>query len=316
MAKKAELETAAVSFRDALAKLSNDAAFSDAERDSFSRLLDFYQDRLESFKTAPRYGDASDYYDTPLEYATRGAAAAAGCKPGDAASQQPTYDNANAGGDALESVTAAQSALALSALRGSLLSMNTSPGLPPQRAPLSVGHNYAMARSALGLPAPPPAAPPPPGAPPPAAPPAPPAGPVPPAKTGTADPPWFAKLMTMFPAEAVTAYVAGQQYFDGGHIWLVLVTLVAVLIVRWFALMSPDGKPNYLAVGIAAGSFLLWVGATADDTLAKELQNLFSVTGDPKAFLATLKKGAGFAILLWTWVLPAIVKLNPGAPEK
>jgi hypothetical protein len=136
-------------------------------------------------------------------------------------------------------------------------------------------------------------------------------GPVPPPKKTSADPPWFAKLMTMFPAEAVTAYLTGSQYFNGGSLWLVGVTLVAVLLVRWVALTSPEGKPNVPAVIVAGVSFLLWVGATADPALAAQVQSLIGDKADPVVFQKGLEKGAAFIILLWTWVVPALIKINP-----
>lgn len=144
-----------------------------------------------------------------------------------------------------------------------------------------------------------------------------PSGPVPPtatkASSAQADPPWFAKLMLMFPAEAVTAYTAGVQYFGGGKIWIVAVTLVALLVTRWFALKPADGGPvNYLVLVVAAVSFLLWVGSTADLELTKDLiEKGLVATGTPEDTNKQLQRFSAFFILIWTWVMPGISQLNP-----
>ena len=77
--------------------------------------------------------------------------------------------------------------------------------------------------------------------------------------------------------------------------------------------MSPEGKPNLLAVGVAGVSFLLWVGATADAALSAQVQSLIGDHSDPAAFAKSLQKEASFVILLWTWVVPALIKVNPDA---
>jgi hypothetical protein len=128
-----------------------------------------------------------------------------------------------------------------------------------------------------------------------------------------ADPPWFAKLMLMFPAEAVTAYTAGVQYFSGGHIWIVLVTLAALVIARWFALRPADGGPtNYLALVIASVSFLLWVGSTSDVALTNSLMEAgLRLDSTAEAANKQLQHISAFLILIWTWVMPGIAQLNP-----
>jgi hypothetical protein len=146
-------------------------------------------------------------------------------------------------------------------------------------------------------------------------------GPTPPAATPTAaqtkaaDPPWFAKLMLMFPAEAVTAYTAGVQYFSGGKVWIALVTLIALLIVRWFALKPADGGPvNYLALVVSGISFLLWVGSTADVHLVKDMAEYrFVIDPDAEEARKALQRYAAFFILIWTWVMPSVLQLNPKA---
>ncbi len=302
MAGKAQVDGEGGKFRDALAKLASNGAFSTAERDGFARLHLFYHSRLEAFSRSPRFGDNSPYYDNPVQWAEAGSAAAPGCRPGDAASQQPVYDAANRGGDALDAVTGTQG-WTMPGIRGALTPQPAAPALfvaatAPAAAPVSLALESAVpvrGRRSFKAPEAPPAAPP--GAPPGAT------GPTPPPKPGTQDPPWFAKLMAMFPAEAVTAYMAGSQYFGGGHLWLAAVTLVALIAVRWAALTPVKGGPtNYPVLAVSAVSFLLWVCATADASLAAELKFIGQ---------AELQKGASFLILIWTWVVPSFVRLDP-----
>lgn len=116
-------------FRDKLYALSNTGEFSDAERDGFSRLHAFFSDRLASFQISPRYGNDSPYYDNPKHWSDEGLKVADNCKPSIPASQQATYDAANNGGDALETVTGVPGgngllnrfSTAASGLQGSLL---------------------------------------------------------------------------------------------------------------------------------------------------------------------------------------------------
>lgn len=116
-------------FRDRLAMLAADSAFSEAERNGFDLLHLFYADRLASFQIAPRHGEESDLYDDPKRWSDEGTRVARDAVPSAPATQQPIYDAANRGGDALEAVTGiARSAgfldmLARSAssVRGSLL---------------------------------------------------------------------------------------------------------------------------------------------------------------------------------------------------
>ena len=105
MTTRDQVITSGDAFRDSLATLASGGAFSDAERDGFSRLLAFYADRLASFQASPRFGDSSNFYDNPLHWSDEGNRVIGNAKAGDAPSQQPIYDAANNGGDALEAVT-------------------------------------------------------------------------------------------------------------------------------------------------------------------------------------------------------------------
>ena len=129
MATQHETAVSAIAFREKLYALSIAGDFSDAERDGFSRLHAFFADRLASFQAMPRFGDASAFYDNAKHWSDEGVGHADQCKASDVTSQQPTYDAANNGGDALEAVTGPvqttnildSMASAAKGLRGSLL---------------------------------------------------------------------------------------------------------------------------------------------------------------------------------------------------
>lgn len=134
MTSKSEVIASAASFRDALHQLSDDGHYSAAERDGFRLLHLFYADRLASFQIRPAYGDASEFYENPKEWADIGLQSAPACRPGDGPSQQPVYDAANNGGDSLEAVTKTGANLsmagiannAVSGLQGALLTTRSS----------------------------------------------------------------------------------------------------------------------------------------------------------------------------------------------
>ena len=134
---------------------------------------------------------------------------------------------------------------------------------------------------------------------------APPPGPATPAKPAIADAPYLAKLMTMFPAEAVTVYTLGAKS-SADQILVVVVTLAALLLVRWAAFRSSGGHTNLLALIVSGVSFLLWVGASGDARLWAEL-NHWGFT----AIQPLMENSSAFLIVVWTWVMPAFVKLTP-----
>ncbi|MBW6526582.1 hypothetical protein KZ813_06995 [Sphingomonas sp. RHCKR7] len=133
MATISETVKSAAAFRDQLNALADEGSYSEQERHGFFLLHLFYSDRLAGFQNAPSFGSLSPAYDNPKQWADEGSRVVAGAAPGDAPSQQPIYDAANNGGDALDAVTAkaapkgflnavAQSA---SSVRGSLLVKGT-----------------------------------------------------------------------------------------------------------------------------------------------------------------------------------------------
>jgi hypothetical protein len=106
MATRNQVTTAGTNFRNALAGLANNGAFSPGERQGFAGLHLNYNAALGAFTLNPRYGDSSPNYDASLQEAQNGSAAVPGCIPGNPGSQQPVYNAANNGAADLRAVTA------------------------------------------------------------------------------------------------------------------------------------------------------------------------------------------------------------------
>lgn len=127
--------------------------------------------------------------------------------------------------------------------------------------------------------------------------------PSPPPKPG--DPNYYQKLTNLFPAEALALYGTGVALFSGANAFVVIVALVVLLVLRWFANEpAGGGETHVMAVAIAAFSFLLW--ATASDPswldpilhLAKEQADL-------------LRRGAAFVGAAVVLLAPLVVKAPP-----
>ncbi|MBW6526583.1 hypothetical protein KZ813_07000 [Sphingomonas sp. RHCKR7] len=122
-----------------------------------------------------------------------------------------------------------------------------------------------------------------------------------------ADAPYLAKLMTMFPAEAVTFYTLGSKA-PVNPLLIAMVVLLALIAVRWAAYRSAiTHKSNGLAVTVSAVSFVLWVFASADIKLVQTL----SAHATAQDVTAT-QSAAAFLIAVWSWVVPSFVKLDAG----
>lgn len=125
MTKKTDVIESAGAFRDQLSHLANDGHFSEAEREGFRLLHLFYSDRLASFQIGARYGEESEFYENPKYWSDVGHRVAPAAKAGDVASQQPVYDAANGGGDALEAVTGSASRFNPASVIGGLTNLPT-----------------------------------------------------------------------------------------------------------------------------------------------------------------------------------------------
>jgi hypothetical protein len=109
MAQLAETIERCDQFADRLNALGNDGRFGDAERFGFVALHRGYFAALRGFFLSPCCGAQSARYDPALSAAETGLAIEA--VPGEADSQQPLYDAANAGIAALKAATAGRVAV-------------------------------------------------------------------------------------------------------------------------------------------------------------------------------------------------------------
>ena len=133
------------------------------------------------------------------------------------------------------------------------------------------------------------------------------AAPTPPREAqGSSDPSYLAKLMTMFPAEAVTFYTLGSKA-PVNPLLIAIVVLIALIAVRWAAFRSSaTHKSNWPAVAVSAVSFVMWVFASADLRLLQALSEHAS-----KDDVTACQTTAAFLIAVWAWVVPNFVKLDP-----
>ena len=89
--------------------------------------------------------------------------------------------------------------------------------------------------------------------------------------TGAAagDPSYYQKLTNLFPAEALALYGTGVALFGGATPFVVLAALGVLLLLRIFASQPTEGgPPEWIAVLVAAVSYLLWATATDPAWLA------------------------------------------------
>ena len=129
----------------------------------------------------------------------------------------------------------------------------------------------------------------------------------PPAKPAPAsDPPYLAKLMTMFPAEAITLYTLATKSPINPLIGAI-VAVLSLVVVRAAAFRSNEtGKTNGMAVLVSVVAFVLWVASTGD----LHLLQTFSANAT-KDDVDHCQAIAAVCIAAWTWVMPNVVKLDP-----
>lgn len=286
MATKTEVIYECNAFRALLWPLADDTRFTAEQRARFGRVATLLDDHTSAFALRPRYGASSAYYDNPKFWAALGISH----MPSVASMPDDVCDMADHCIDSLEQVTAAEVMLTRG-LRGALLSPPAAPAPPASvEGALSIRRSPVVSLTAAGKTV---IAP----------------GPTPPPKAPKVEPAWIEKLLKMFPAEAVTAYTFGSTSLKTDHLLVALVTLAAMLCVRWVALTpEPGTRPDWKPLAVSAGSFLLWVAAT-DLTISLELCALFESLGGkcvPSNLL--FQSWAVYLILIWTWVVPVVVK--------
>ncbi len=102
--------------------------------------------------------------------------------------------------------------------------------------------------------------------------------------------PWLGRLVKLVPTEIVAVYLAGRPLAQArlAGEWP-LVCLALLVVVRAWGTSDRRG-PQWLSVGIAAVSFVLWVYATGGRFL--------TWTADVNL--------AGLGVLVWTTLVPAL----------
>lgn len=118
------------------------------------------------------------------------------------------------------------------------------------------------------------------------------------AADGSAAPPhgdeWLTRLVKLVPAEVISVYLAGIELAKTWPgIWT-LVCLLLVILVRTVGTRQSNKPIQWIAVSVAAISFVIWVYATGG--------HLLSWTLPPDSGIASL------AVLLWTFLVPFFYK--------
>lgn len=123
------------------------------------------------------------------------------------------------------------------------------------------------------------------------------------------DPNYYQRLTGLFPAEALALYGTGVALFGGANLFVVLVALVVLLILRYVATQpSGGGAPDWLAIGVAVLSYLLWSVASDPAWLA----DLLTASDEATRLLAVnLQKGAAFIGAAVVVLAPLVAKPNP-----
>jgi hypothetical protein len=122
------------------------------------------------------------------------------------------------------------------------------------------------------------------------------------APSGGGDANYYNKLITLFPAEALTLYGTGVAVFGRSTLGALLVCLAVLVLLRSVATEPQQGgRPHYQAVIVAAISFVLWTTATDPGWLADaRLKNLdFPEVRKWAAFL-----GGAFVLLAPAFIQP------------
>lgn len=139
------------------------------------------------------------------------------------------------------------------------------------------------------------------------------------AEAGGGDANYYNKLITLFPAEALTLYGIGLAVFGGSTLGALLVCLAILIYFRWEANKPREGGPtDKAAVAVAVISFLLWTTATDPHWLAGldpvKLGLVKDATGID-AFFKAAQKWATFLGAAFVLIAPAAVKAPPPPPE-
>lgn len=121
---------------------------------------------------------------------------------------------------------------------------------------------------------------------------------------------YYNKLITLFPAEALTIYGTGVAVFGRSTLAALIVCLVVLVLLRSVATQPQDGgRPHFQAVIVSVISFLLWTTATDPGWI--EDARLRNVD------IAEIRKWAAFLGAAFVLLAPAFVQPpQPGPSAK
>ncbi len=129
---------------------------------------------------------------------------------------------------------------------------------------------------------------------------------------------YMERLVKLVPVEAISAYPLLQPLTDPVGPWAVFVLawvlLAVVVALRWKATSAPRQGPQWVAVGIAAVSFVIWVYVMKGDFGFYELFLHFAKDGDTPVdagkHLAAQQFLSSLALVVWTLLVPVFYKGN------
>jgi hypothetical protein len=123
---------------------------------------------------------------------------------------------------------------------------------------------------------------------------------------------YYNKLITLFPAEALTLYGTGLAIFGAmagpSAFWVILVCLIVLLAVRWKANQptTTEGGTDRPAVAVAIISFVLWATATDPSWIGAAPKSLRVIPGVYDGDL--IRKWAAFLGAAFVFIAPAFVE--------
>lgn len=229
MGSRQQVNEAGRTLRDSLQERIDDGAFSQQDREDFSRIHLALVRRLQNFARSPRFGEASKQYDIFVGKAGAAAAAVRSCDPSARSSIEDARSKAVLASDALSPITASAAAPRTNLLYGALKLRTSAPG----------GDDTHIFKSSVEEDSE--------------------------DKKETGSEPYYQSLVKLFPVEAVALYplavgIAG----DDAGVLRILVAVIALVVVglRYFATKPAAGGPTeWPAIIVALLSFLLYAAS-------------------------------------------------------
>lgn len=114
------------------------------------------------------------------------------------------------------------------------------------------------------------------------------------------------RLMKMIPAEVISIFPAGLEYFssDGGVLVWVGICFLILLCVRYFATKTKNEGPQWGAIAWSAVAYLIWLY-----TLGRPVEALVAVY--PKLKALNQPNLGPILLLIWSAVVPYLYRGDP-----